>query len=1115
VNHLSNFDFLKSKWPDLSITGQLAERYLFSDPNTSIFKTRLFAEKLIDLFLVYYQIDLDYESNFYEKINQLGRVEGLNPVIVDLFTLVRRTGNKAAHDNYGDVKGAKECITSVFKLSAWFFVKVTGFRADIPKQITWPEKTPEIVIEKEPKPDYFNDKEKVKKELDKPHQAELETLKKELTLPQPDPTQVEKDLAVVTNQLGLTEAETRGLLIDAMLKEAGWDVTNCEQVGTELGVEPFPSPSGKGKVDYVLYDKVGKPIALVESKKTSEDSEIGQHQAKLYADALEQMFQVRPIIYYTNGHDTWMWDDTFSEPNQVWGIYTLDDLEFLMFQHKNRKTLKTVQIDSNIAGRAYQIEGIKRVYEAYESGKHSALMVMATGSGKTRVAIALVKGLLQANWAKRILFLADRDELVQQAMERKNSFKVFTPEYTRSRITAETYEKQEACLYFATYQTMIKYYDQFNIGFFDLIITDESHRSIYKSYRDILEYFDANLLGLTATPIDFINRNTFRFFDCPDGDPTFHYSYKEAYEHKPPYLLKYHAYEATTNFLRKGIHWDELTEEQKLQLEEDGLSEEQIDFDREMLEEYVTNRDTNAFILTTLMNRGIKVGDAIGKSIVFARNIKHAEFLLRIFNEMYPQYKGKLVAIIHSKVKNHEDLLNDFKEKDRPRVAISVDMLDTGIDVPEVVNLSFAKPVYSKVKFLQMIGRGTRLCENLFGVGQDKQYFMIFDHWENFKFFDINPEGEVPTGSKSSLQVRFELRIKLLEHFLTNRNKERQAELIVLIRGDIASLPERSIEVKKNWKTLERLKLDQTWQLINDNLLNVLKLEIAPLMQWIDVEGQLDAIWFDNEMHRMELYLLTQDKKIGPHIETVIDELQRLKLNLNQFDGVRDYIRDLTNFEAWSKFGYDDLENCRVTLRELMKFRGSLMTKPFLKINVTDQGQKIEQIRDAFGAPTLNMDEYVKRVETALKNELQMQLVIYKIQKGEKLTELDTHTVYQLFDAGRFEFTLEDLAQNVHIKKADLDGLLRKFVGLDEFELNKRFELFIQAHPGISPAQIKILDMIKSDIMKNRGISLDILYKEPYTNINSQGIDGIFNGSLEHEVFSLIEPYKVMEERYG
>jgi type I restriction enzyme R subunit len=247
----------------------------------------------------------------------------------------------------------------------------------------------------------------------------------------------------------------------------------------------------------------------------------------------------------------------------------------------------------------------------------------------------------------------------------------------------------------------------------------------------------------------------------------------------------------------------------------------------------------------------------------------------------------------------------------------------------------------------------------------------------------------------------------------------------------------------------------------------------------------------------------------------VIYELQRLKLNLNQFNGVRDYILDLMKTETWSRFGYDDLENCRKTLRELMRYRGALINKPYLKLNVTDDGHKIERLKDEFSAPALNMDEYVKRVETALKNELQMQLVIYKIQKGEKLTEMDTHTVYQLFDAGRFDFTLEELAQNVHIKKADLDGLLRKFIGLDEFELNKRFELFIQAHPGISPTQIKILDMIKSDIIKNRGISFDILYKEPYTNINGQGIDGIFNGNLEHEVFSLIEPYKVLSVEYG
>jgi type I restriction enzyme, R subunit len=744
------------------------------------------------------------------------------------------------------------------------------------------------------------------------------------------------------------------------------------------------------------------------------------------------------------------------------------------------------------------------------------LMVMATGSGKTRTAIALVKGMLQMGWVKRVLFLADREELIQQAMERKNSFKIFLPDNPRCRITPETVSNREASIYFATYQTMIRYYDQYNVGFFDLIIADESHRSIYKSYRDILEYFDAYLLGLTATPVNFINRNTFNFFNCPKGDPTFHYSYEEAYNHVPPYLLRYHPWEATTNFLRQGIHWQELTEEQKLQLEEDGLSEELIDFDREAIEEFVTNYDTNVFILQTLMNRGIKVGDTIGKTIIFARNIKHAEYLQTIFNQIYPQYKGKLAAIIHSKVKNHEDLLNDFKEKDRPRIAISVDMLDTGIDVPEVVNLSFAKPVYSKVKFLQMIGRGTRLCENLFGPGKDKENFVIFDHWENFRFFNIKPEGVIPSESKSSLQVRFELRINLLETFLKQKNSSRQTEVIALIRADIAALPEKSIEVKKKWQSLERLKLDATWQVLNKNLLDILKQEITPLMQWVDVEGELDAIGFDNTMHRMEISLLTGDVTIMKQVEATIGELHRLKLNLNQFNGVREYITDLMKIETWAAMDYDGLEHCRETLRDLMQYRSNMIGKSYLTLNISDGGQRIEQISDQFSAPTLNMDEYFNRVETALKNEMQMQLVIYKIRKGEKLTELDSHTVYQLFDAGKFEFTLEEMAHNAHIKKEDLDGLLRKFVGVDEAELNKRFEFFIYAHTTISPLQMKILDMIKNDIIENRGISFSSLYQERYTTINSSGLDGIFiDQRLVDEVFSLIEPYKVEEERYG
>lgn len=1106
---MSNFAFLEKRWPDLASSAKLAEKYIYSDPNASLIKTRLFAERLIDLVYVGLRKEVLPEANFNDKLRWLEANSKINPAVIDHFDIIRRLGNRAAHGDFGTSENAKESIRSAFKLGCWFYVKVTGDKMSIPKGITWPAKDTT-------KPKRVTiDVEQYKNEIKQlqAHIEELEALKKQLHASPPSEQKVEQELQELTSELNLTEAETRKQLIDVMLREAGWDLNNPDQVQTEYPVETFPNKTGRGNADYVLFDKVGKPIAVIEAKKTMVDPKNGKHQAKLYADALEAMFQTRSVIFYTNGHETYIWDDQFSAPRQIWGFYTLDDLEFLVWQHKSRKSLRTVQIDTKIVERDYQIEGIKRVYESFEEGKRRALMVMATGSGKTRTTIALVKGMLQTGWAKRILFLADRDELVEQAMNKKSSFKTFMPENSRVRIDAATVNNREACIYFATYQTMIKHYDRFDVGFFDLIVADESHRSIYKSYKDIIEYFDAYLLGLTATPVDFINRNTFSLFDCPDGDPTFHYSYEEAYSHIPPYLLKYKAWVATTDFLRKGIHWDELTEEQRRQLEEDGIPEEMIDFDREKLEEFISNYDTNAFIIKTLMEKGIRVGDVIGKTIIFARNIRHATLLAKIFEDLFPQYLN-LAAVIHSEIPYHKDLLNDFKEKDRPRIAISVDMLDTGIDVPEVVNLCFAKPVYSKVKFLQMIGRGTRLCSDLFGPGRDKEYFTIFDHWENFKFFDVNPEGVKPSDSKSSMQVRFELRIKLLVAFLKKGSREKQAEIITLLKEDISALPNRSVEVKKHWQALEWLKLDATWQSIDKKLLDVLRLEIAPLMGWVDVEGQLDAIGFDNELHRMELSILTEGKLMEDQKERILRDLHRLPLNLNQFKDVREYVEALKKPEAWNLMNYDDLEKCRKTLRDLMKFRTSMGYSPYLRINVTDTGHMLEEIKDP-SAPPIRVDEYIARVETALQNDLDMQLVIYKIRKGEKLTSFDIQNVYRIFDASRFEFSLEEMAKKVQIKREDLEGLLRRFVGVDEEEINKRFDLFIRIHPGISANQIKCLQMIKNDIIRNKGITIESLYQGSYTALNSNGVDGIFD-RLADEVFSLIDPYKViMEEEHA
>lgn len=1097
---MSNFYFL-DRWSNLKKLGMQAETYIVTDPNASMLKTRILGEQLIDLVLAALKIEIDRFATQDDKIKKL-RTVNINQSIPDWFNIVRLHGNKAMHEAMDDKEKAKEALIAMVKISAWFYINATKDKSILPLKFKMPKSGSKKVYK-------IDDYKKEVEEIEEDNKKEIEEVKEELKETSIISNYVE--LKKVEDELDLNEAQTRKKLIDVLLEQAGWEVCGSKVV-KEYKIENYKGENGKvGFADYVLLDKKDNPIAVVEAKKTMVDPYVGQQQAKSYADGIEAQTGIRPIIYFTNGYETHMWDDKYSAPRLVWGFYTLEDLEYEMFKHKNKRLLSSIEIDTNISGRSYQIEGIKSVYEKFEKGHRKSLVVMATGCGKTRTAISLVKGMIEANHVKRVLFLADRDELVKQASRDKSSFKTFMPNTPQMRITSKTSQDRESVLYFSTYQTMINYYHEFSVGFFDLIICDEAHRSIYKVYKDIVNYFDAYIVGLTATPVGFINRNTFTCFDCGDKDPTFSYSYEEAVNHRPQYLLKYRAKDASTEFLRKGIRWNNLNEEQKRDLEENGLDEEQIDFDKNALEEFVSNKDTNRKILQNLMENGIKVKDEIGKTIVFAKNKNHATLLLKLFDEMYPQYNGDLAAIIHSDIKNKDDVLKRFKEEQRPKIAISVDMLDTGVDVPEVVNLVFAKPIYSKVKFLQMIGRGTRLCPDLFGEGEDKEEFYIFDHWQNFEFFEEKPEGIVPREAKSSLQTRFESRVKLLE-ILKSKNLEEEVNNIAnLIREDIDSLPEKSVEIRKNKKLIDSLKPDKVWGNIDKNLIDKLMKNIAPLMSWVDVSEHRDAILFDNSMYKMQILKINEDPKIITHVSKVVGDLSRLNTTMNQFNGVRDYIKELLKIEKWGSLNYKELEEIRLLLRDLMKYK-SKNSKTFVEIDIKDSTMLVKDIETSDNYGQVNVDAYIERVKKSLEEEMNMNLVIQKIRKGKEITTKELDSIYDIFNTGKIEFSLDELSKKAHVSKEDVIGIIRKFVGVDEEELNTKFDEFINTHHSkMNVKQMNMIKMIKDDILKNRGISFASLYEGKYTTLSKDGIDGIFNEKLCDEVFDLIEPYKAEE----
>ena len=745
-----NFELLREQWPELAGLGGFAESYAHSDPVGAIGKLRSFCEHAAKAVRFKLRLPKLFRPGLLELLDDASFKASVPRVVISKMHALRVEGNRAVHSNEGDTTAALRLLKDAHDLAKWLYVSFAGGKAsDCPEFVEPPtggveganrRKEKRAILERVAAQEL--QMQKLLEELDESRtrakQAEATAAELEASLA--DGVAAAESLRSV-DPLAFDEAKTRLYLIDVMLAEAGWDVgpdlQSTQEVGKEVEVPHQPTDSGIGYADYVLYDDFEKPLAVIEAKKTSRNVNDGRTQAELYADGLEKEHGQRPFIFYTNGFNLWFWNDGEQEPpRQVFGYHSKDSLQHLLFQRQEKRPLAEVGPDKGkkIITRLYQYEAVQRVVEAFSEKRRKALIVQATGTGKTRVSIALCDALIRAKWAKRILFLCDRRELRKQA---NNAFKEFLPSEPRTFVTAQTYKDRDKRVYLGTYPALMKCYSSFDVGFFDLIIADESHRSLYHRYSTLFKHFDAYQVGLTATPVDFVSRNTFDMFQCSPGNPTASYDYDEAVAQG--YLVPFVVDEHTTPFLRDGIKYSEMTEEQRRQLEEQEELPASIEYEQTQVDKVIFNKDTNRHILRNLMEHGIRVADGtrLGKTIIFARNHNHAVFLQNLFEELFPQYGGDFCRVIDNYDSRAEDLIDRFKDpSDLLTIAVSVDMLDTGIDVPELVNLVFAKPVYSFVKFWQMIGRGTRLCPDLFGPGQDKTEFQIFDHWGNFERFE-------------------------------------------------------------------------------------------------------------------------------------------------------------------------------------------------------------------------------------------------------------------------------------------------------------------------------------------------------------------------------------------
>lgn len=875
---------------------------------------------------------------------------------------IAKLGNEAVHTGHNIQKGdALLCLQSLFEFVQWIdYCYGTAYQ----ERKFDPARIPAEKIAVDVK------KIKEQESLLDEKQAEIEKLRKQIEEMSARFT-AEKDQHKKERTFqseDLSEFATRKRFIDVDLRDAGWKLEGVDaDVQVEYEVDGMAGNAGqKGYADYVLFGKDGLPLAVVEAKRASKDPNNGWKQAVLYADCLERKFGRRPMIFITNGFETYYWDDQTSPKRQVSGIFSKNDLQKLMNRRTERLKLETVPISDKITDRYYQKEAIRAVCGQIEKGFRKHLLVMATGTGKTRTASSLTDVLSRGKYVTNILFLADRTALVKQA---KDDFKNYLPDMSLCNLCTNK-DDRNARIVFSTYPTMLNAIDDtktkdgqrlFTPAHFDLIIIDESHRSIFKKYRAIFQYFDAILVGLTATPKTDVDRNTYDFFEMEHGVPTYAYDYETAvYQDKV--LVPYYNYEVKTKFLEEGITYDDLSEEDKARYEddftEDGVMPEFIP--SAALNQFVFNEKTVDQVLQDLMERGIHVagGDRLGKTIIFAQNKRHAQFIVDRFNALYPQYHGNFAQRVVCDDSYAQTVIEDFKIPEKaPHIAVSVDMMDTGIDVPECVNLVFFKKVRSKAKFWQMIGRGTRLCKGLSCIDQidgeytDKRRFLIFDYCGNFEYFRQHKEGyetrETKTLSENIFGKQVRLMMALQESTFADADYQAwRKELAETCHGQVANLKRELIAVKMRLRYVEKYQKEDAFAHISDLDKGELEREIAPLV-FLDDPDEF-AKRFDNFMYGLMLAHLEQMPSFKYAKKQLCDmaALLEKKVTIPQIKEKLPLIREIGTDAFWEAKDLLLFEKVRKELRDLIQF--------------LDEGEKKHQIITKLTDPVTEQQEGVQ-----------------------------------------------------------------------------------------------------------------------------------------------------------
>ena len=1086
---ITNFDYLKkdskfSRFADVAIS---AEKIILMDPEASILNSRRAMEFAIKWM---YSVDSELEMPYQDNLQSLMNAEEYRQIVgSDLWKrmdYIRRSGNNVAHSNKKlGMDEAMLCLENLFiYLDYIAYCYSTQYeersfdKTIITSRIEKAKKSKEAVaatkneLEKE-------QQKSAKQELDlKKLIAENASLRDELSA-----RRQEQQPTYVPKPLDLSEYKTRKLYIDSMLTDAGW--TEGEDWLNEVELSGMPNKSKTGFADYVLYDDMHRPLAVIEAKRTSVDVSKGRQQAKLYADLLEQEYKRRPVIFMTNGFETRIIDGQYPE-RKCASIYSKRDLEKWFNLLTMRTSLKHVAVDKDIAGRYYQEAAVKAVCSSFdEKNRRKALLVMATGSGKTRTVIALCDCLLKAGWAKNILFLADRNSLVTQA---KRSFVNMLQNLSCTNLVEEKDNYNAHCV-FSTYQTMINCIDTisdkegklFTCSHFDLVICDEAHRSIYNKYRDIFSYFDAPLVGLTATPKDEIDKNTYEVFELENGVPTYGYDLAQAV--KDGYLFDYVSVESKLKFIEQGIVYDELSEEDRKAYEEtfeDEHGELPEAIGSSALNTWIFNEDTIKQVLNILMRDGIKIdyGQKLGKTIIFAKNHAHAEKILEVFNKEYPHLMN-YANVIDNYMTYAQSAIDEFSDpKKMPQIAISVDMLDTGIDVPEVLNLVFFKKVMSKAKFWQMIGRGTRLCQGLLD-GEDKEKFYIFDFCGNFEFFRMN-KGKA-TANMMALQgaifnLKFEISYKLQDiEYQIDRLVAYRKALVMQMSEKVRELPRDNFAVRQHLKYVDLYSSEENYNALTYEDTLIVKEEVAPLI--LSDGDEASAVRFDALMYGIELAYLAGKKysRARSDLHKKIAGIASVA-NIPEIQAQTDLINKVLNTDYVDTAGINEFEEIREKLRNLMKYLPNSSIR--YDTNFTD-----EVLSTEWNESELENDDlknYKAKAEYYIRQH-QDNIAIAKLKRNKPLTSTDIAMLEEVLwsEVG----TKQDYEQEFGEKP--LGEFVREIVGLDMNAAKEAFSEYL-TNASLDSRQIYFVNQIVEYIVHNGMMKdLSVLQESPFTDRGS------------------------------